>query len=440
MVLLLVTVLFGVFGGAAILLALVTETPATARSDSGSEIEAIARRFYAAVNDAVRTGDLSLLDHVAVTNTDHMPDTAGTGCDVHCRVGALHRLAPDVRLQVDDVLVDGSRVAARLSIQGHDRPALLGLPLQGDLAPWGPVDFLRIDGGQVVEVLPAGALPSLVEPLGRTARESVPAAPYRIGLVRLTLEPRTAIPALSAEGPVILLVESGTLVVRVNQPSWVQSAGAAGDPGRDELPAGAITLSPGEWIALAANTDYSLRSIGNEAAVVLSAAALAGDGGPTNRWVRPRSLGEILFKPGEPDVVSQTSPPTPWPLGVRSELIAYGIIKTRPAELATLELTRVTLAPNAALPVHDTSAAELLAVDTGTAVVDLVAGDGAVRPKMAALLAKISPHGGSSAYRSVISPGGSAVLQPGASAGVRNVDDDSLVLLVLSLEPGSDAP
>ena len=235
------------------------------------------------------------------------------------------------------MLVDGDRVAVRLSIQGNDRPVFLGLPLRGNLAPWAQVDFLRVADGQIVEMQAAGDLPTLVEPLGRTALETVPPAPYRLGLVRLTLEPSTAIPALSAEGPMFLLVESGTLVVHVDQPSRVQGPGRAGDPGRDELrAAGAIVLSPGERIALAANTGYALRSTGNEAAVVLSAAALAGDGGPTNRWVRARSFDEILFNPTESEVVAQTSAPTAWPPGVRSELIAYGIIESRPAESATL--------------------------------------------------------------------------------------------------------
>jgi len=408
----------------------------TARADSVTENEAIARRFYAAVNDAVRTGDLSLLDQVTVRNTDLMPDTAGSICDVRCRVSALHRLAPDVRLQVDDVLVDGDRVAARLFIQGDDRPVLLGLPLQGDLAPWSPVDFLRVEGGQIVEMQPAGDLPSVVEPLGRAALESVPAAPYRLGLVRLTLEPSAALRELSTEGPVFLLVERGTLIVHVDQPSRVQSAGPAGNPGRDELrAAGAITLSPGERIALVAGTDYSLRGTGNEPAVVLSAAALAGDEGHSDRWLRARSVDEILFNPGDSEVVAQTSGPTSWPPGVRSALIAYGIIKTRSTESATLALTRITLAPNAALPVHDTSA-ELLVVDTGTAAVDLISGDGALRRGPHAPHTRIWPQESSSAQNATLTEGGAAVLQPGSSTGVRNVSDDPLVLLVLTLEPG----
>ena len=98
----------------------------------------------------------------------------------------------------------------------------------------------------------------------------------------------------------------------------------------------------------------------------------------------------------EPEMVAQSAGPTSWPPGVRSELIASGIIKTRPAESATLELTRLTLAPNVALPVHDTSA-ELLAVDTGTAVVDLISGDGALRRGPHASHTRIRPRGSSSA-------------------------------------------
>jgi predicted ester cyclase len=436
MILLLGTVLFVALGVIALFFAVVFETPAATLSAPGAVNEAIARQFYAAVNDAVRTGDLSLLDQVAMTDNDDLSDVKGPGCDLRCRVSALHQLDPDLHLAIDDVLVDEDRVAVHLSIQGNDRPVFLGLPLRGNLAPWAQVDLLRVADGQIVEMQGAGERPTLVEPLGRTTLEAVPPAPYRLGLVRLTVEPSTAIPALSAEGPMFLLVESGALVVHVDRPSQVQAPGRAGDPVRDELrAAGDILLSPGERIALVAHTGYALRSTGNEAAVVLSAAALAGDGGSTNRWVRARSFDEILFNPTESDVEAQVSAPTPWPPGVRSELLAYGIIASRPAESATLALTRLTLSSSVALPVHETLGAELLAVETGAAIVDLVTGDGAVRLKMGAYLRKISPQGARSAHDRLVSPRGSAVLQPGASAGVRNVDEEPLVLLILTLEP-----
>ncbi len=440
-ILLLGTVLFVLLGGTALLFAAVAEAPATAQSDPGAENEAITRQFYAAVNDAVRTGDLSLLDHVAPSDRDDIPGVTGSGCDLRCRISALHRLDPDVRLRVDDVFVDEDRVVARLSILGNDRPAYLGLPLRGALAPWSQVDFLRVADGQVAEVQTVGDLPTLVEPLARTALETAPPAPYRLGLVRLTLEPSAALTELSAGGPVVLLVESGILVVHVDQASRVQGAGQAGDPGHDEISAaGDIVLSPGERIAIGANTGYALRNTGNEAAVFLSAAALAGDGGPTNRWLRARPLDEILFDPGEPELVAQTSSSTPWPLGVQSELLVDGVIKTRPAESATLELTRLTLSPNAALPVHEIPEAELLVVETGSAFVDLVAGDGAIRPRPHALQLTVWSQGGKSARDPTITPGGAVVLQPGSFSGVRNVGDEPLALLILTLEPTPHLP
>ena len=77
-------------------------------------------------------------------------------------------------------------------------------------------------------------------------------------------------------------------------------------------------------------------------------------------------------------------------------------------------------------------------VETGSAIIDLVNGDGAVRPKKGASLARTPLRGGRSAHGTAVSKGGSAVLQPGASAGVRNVADEPLVLLILTLEPESD--
>ena len=106
MILLLGTVLFVVLGVAALLFAVAMDMPATVRSAPGAVNEAIARRFYDAVNDAVRTGDLSFLDHVAVMNAEHLPGAVGPRCDLHCRVSALHQLDPALRLEVHDGVVD----------------------------------------------------------------------------------------------------------------------------------------------------------------------------------------------------------------------------------------------------------------------------------------------------------------------------------------------
>ena len=97
-----------------------------------------------------------------------------------------------------------------------------------------------------------------------------------------------------------LFVESGTLVVHVDQPSWVQKAGRTDDPGqKSSSPPGLSRSRSVRGSPLARTQATRLRSIGSEAAVVLSAATLAGDGGPTNRWVQARTLDEILFPRGQ---------------------------------------------------------------------------------------------------------------------------------------------
>lgn len=103
-----------------------------------------------------------------------------------------------------------------------------------------------------------------------------------------------------------------------------------------------------------------------------------------------------------------------------------------------LELTRVTLSPQVALPVHETLGAELLAVESGSAVVDLVVGDGGCSLEEGCISQEDTAAARQLGPRPAISPGGSAVLQPGASAGVRHADDEPLVLLLLTLEPESD--
>ncbi|MGH2613963.1 MAG: hypothetical protein ACRDJC_01885 [Thermomicrobiales bacterium] len=263
----------------------------------------------------------------------------------------------------------------------------------------------------------------------------MPTAPYRLGLVRLTLEPGAAMPELFSGGPVLLLVESGALMVRVDGPATIHRSGGDGGAEREETAAGEFMLASGDRLALAADTGYELRTLGNETAVVLSAAALAGDGGMTNRWVRARTLDEVLFTAMAPESVARANEPTAWPLGVRGALLADGVITANPPTAATLGLARLTLQPHAALPIHHVRGAEVLAVEAGTAIVDVIGGDGAMLPRPDAILASIWPHGGSSARDPRIVSGGGAVLQPGASVGVRNLGDGPLVLLILTLEP-----
>jgi hypothetical protein len=102
-----------------------------------------------------------------------------------------------------------------------------------------------------------------------------------------------------------------------------------------------------------------------------------------------------------------------------------------------LSLARVTLPTLRTLPVHVISVGEVFAVESGAAAIDLVAGHVAMSPRSGASVAIVRPVGGP-VQSPVIAGGGSGSLMPGAVAGIRSLGDEPLVLLVLSLETGSD--
>jgi hypothetical protein len=439
--LLLGALLFTLLAAAAFALALVIEVPATASPILGADGEVIARRYYAAINEAIRTGDLSLLDGVAAPGADEQrSDAMAAGCDLRCRVAALYRLAPDAQLVIDEVVADGDRLAVRLHVEANDRPRFLGLPLLDDLSPWASVDFLRIVAGRVAETHSGAGPPLVIEPLARAGIDAIPVAPYRLGLIQLTLAPGASLAELSTAGPLVLLMEHGALAVRADRPVTIRRSAFGSAAARDESGVGSVRIAGGDQLVLATDTGYELSNMGNDPVVVLAAAALEGDGGMTNRWVRARTLDEVLFIPGEPETVSQADAPVLWPPGVQGELLADGVITTGSTAAATIGLARLTFEPSAALPTHHMSGAEMLVVETGSGAVDLIRGQGAIRPRRGDVLARLWPPGDGPLRVLTIAPGGSAVLQPGASAGVRNTGTEPLAMLILTFEPGPAAP
>ncbi len=434
------TLLLAGLGVTALLFAFAFDAPAIANPTFGAGGEAIARRYYTAINEAIGAGDLALLDSVMEGGGgDRGPGTLAAGCALHCRVAALHRLAPDMRLVIEDIVADEDRLAVRLRVDGVERFRFLGLPLQGELSPWATVDFLRVADGRVAAALPEDGPPIVIEPLARTEIDAMPPAPYRLGLIRLTLEPGASLHRLSAAGPLVLLVESGTLEVRTDLPVAIHHPARDGQAEREDTSVGLSHVTVGDHLLLATDTGYQLHNAGNEPNTVLAAVALAGDGAMTNRWVRAGALDETLFKPGHPEIVAQDSTPVPWPPGVLSEVLVDGVI-SESSTAPTLGVARLTLRPQATLPVHRVLDAEMLAIESGSAAVDLVSGDGVMRPRHSAPQERIWPPGDRSAADLTIAPGGGAAFQSGASAGVRNSGAEPLEVLILSLETGPAAP
>jgi hypothetical protein len=103
--------------------------------------------FYAAVNEAIRTGDAYALDTLVAPDVawcSPCPGQSPTRAGLKRYLTDLHRTAPEARLAVESVVAGfPDTVTARVRISGY--------PTMGASTPWGPVDTLRLAGGLIAE-------------------------------------------------------------------------------------------------------------------------------------------------------------------------------------------------------------------------------------------------------------------------------------------------
>lgn len=110
----------------------------------------IAIRFY---NDVLNNGALELLDDIM--SGDFIDHNAGPG---QLRgIGAfkdfLKRITtafPDLQIKIEDVLADGNKVTARLSITGTQTGPLGTIPASNIKANWTGIDILEIENGKII--------------------------------------------------------------------------------------------------------------------------------------------------------------------------------------------------------------------------------------------------------------------------------------------------
>lgn len=62
------------------------------------------------------------------------------------------RVVPDLRYEIDDLVVAGDRVAARLGFDCHPSGVLLGVPVDGRRLVFAEHVFYRFDAGRIVDV------------------------------------------------------------------------------------------------------------------------------------------------------------------------------------------------------------------------------------------------------------------------------------------------
>ncbi len=206
------------------------EPPPSRPGQTDAAAVELVRRFYAAADVLLATGDAASLEAlVAPDLVEHPPrlgrasGRAGLVAALRARRGAF----PGLRLIVDDVQAgDGDRVTAFVRVDGTTGGSFLGLPLPRESVSWGPLEVFRVDRGRIAERWGSGPDPAAFAPLWEGAFDAVRPADVGLGRVDLTVEHIELRPGARWVPPPdggtrVLLVEYGTLVVEMS--------GTAGD-------------------------------------------------------------------------------------------------------------------------------------------------------------------------------------------------------------------
>lgn len=130
----------------------------TAKPDPSSpvsaETKAAARRFYDSLNQALETGDFSLLDAVVAEDAvDHnpVPGMKQGLAGIKASFAAGRPAFPDLRFTVEDMIVEGDKVACRIVLRGTHRGPFQGVPASGARVSFTGIDILRFEGGKMAE-------------------------------------------------------------------------------------------------------------------------------------------------------------------------------------------------------------------------------------------------------------------------------------------------
>ena len=137
------------------------------------------QRFY---DEVFNAGNLDVADElIAVDAVDHeeaLPGTSGTTPQVIKQVVALFRSAfPDLRIMVHDLIGEGDKVVARITLSGTHQGEFLGMLPTGKPVDVQIIDILRYDNdGMMVEHWGVTDNLGMMQQLGVIPAQGAPAA------------------------------------------------------------------------------------------------------------------------------------------------------------------------------------------------------------------------------------------------------------------------
>ena len=355
------------------------------------------RRFYAGVNELLRTGDPDALTGLLAPDFVERPARLGVpaGRDgLAVFLLALRASVPGSTVTVESIHTAGDHIAARASLAGGQSEATLGLPL-GERAGWPALELFRVAGGVIVERWSDAADQALVEPMAEFPVTVAGETDHEVRLSRRWYEPNARHERETAAGQIALVGERGELTVAI------ETAGnGADEPVR--------RLAPGDVLLLPEGTRFTTNN---------------GD----------RAMAQVLVLALAANRVDMSWTPEPGaPPGVSIEPLAWGSAGVLPAA-AVVRIGYLTLAPGVHVPIHAVAGLDVLRVETGA--VGLISDE----PMW---LNRGLADGAFASRSGTLDSGHSAIVTATAHASYQNASAAPVRLLVVTIQPAEpvDSP
>jgi ketosteroid isomerase-like protein len=325
------------------------QPPAPAVASGNTDV---IRRFYAAANETIATGDTTALQAVVAphfVDQDPVPGMKPDRGGLMGYLAALHALVPDTELLVEAVVAGDDQAMARVAVRGGQGPVSLRGAIVDQPEPWGQVDVFRIAGGKVVERWSQTDDLALIGAATEVALDIPAPTPRVLRLDRFTFEPNAGWSPPPA-GPRFVFLESGSLRLEIADREPVTATLPVAETARlagiaSKTPK-VLSLSAGESSLVPAGADLAMINTGGGAARVL-----------ISTFSAPRTPG------GAP--TADVLPP-----GVTSQTLAGGLATDVRVGPAALALAQVTLARNARLSLSSVDGPVLVAVESGRLTVE----------------------------------------------------------------------
>lgn len=316
------------------------------------EIEGTIHRFYDAVSILLATGDPTAVQlAVADDFVDHAerPGLAPTRAGLIRYLASLREVFPNLRIQPQEVVVDGDRVAVQVDILGNLNGSFLGFTLD-DTRTWAHIDVFRVAGGRVAEHWDDLHGQTIVETVASVPL-SVPDGPPPVpSLTRLTFAPGASDEELGQWGSTLMLVETGQLDVEVAGNGKVAVQRSTTAPGTGRL-SKTETLTQG-GVALLLPGDLFQTS--NAVSVVTRNAHTAPATALVLTLHTPRAHAMAF------DSTVSLAP------GITTNLLGTATAAAIVPGIQTMAVGRVTLSPGGHLARHNVTMAEFAVVESGS--------------------------------------------------------------------------